>query len=304
MIISDMRQLQHRINCLGVGFGLCGSAFLSALGQGVPARPPVPVAPRLVPPTPSPALVRPENTLTWDTLVKNYTAKPGDTSAPFTFSVTNRSETNVTITSVRTSCGCTVAKTPPTPWQLKPGDGGEIQVAMDLRAKFGVLTKSIFVDTSQGMRTLTVISHLPNAGPIANATPGANNVNVMGDRARNQMMAQANRQAVFQGDCRKCHADSAYGKTGERLYAAVCGVCHDAEHRATMVTDLRAPKVARNRDYWKLWITQGKAASLMPAFAIAEGGPLTDQQIDSLADYLDKTFPKMPVAAAGVSAGH
>jgi len=297
-----MRQLDYCINLLGVVSGLSWSVLTAAVGQGLPPRP-APVAPQAVPPRVFPPTLSPDHFLAWDTLVKEYTAKPGDTSAPFTFSVTNISTTNVTITGVRTSCGCTVAKIPATPWQLKPGDSGDIQVAMDLRGKFGVLTKSIFVDSSQGLRTLTVISRLPNSLPMAaNMRPQPGNL--MNDRTRNQMLAQANRQAVFQGDCRKCHAEPAYGKTSEKLYTAVCGVCHESIHRATMVSDLHAPKVPRNRDFWKTWITHGKPGTLMPAFAITEGGPLTDQQIDSLAEFLDRTFPKGPMASAGIPAGH
>ena len=51
-----------------------------------------------------------------------------------------------------------------------------------------------------------------------------------------------------------------------------------------------------DRTYWRVWTTQGKAGSLMPAFARAEGGPLTDDQINSLADYLAEHIPSRDAA--------
>jgi len=40
--------------------------------------------------------------------------------------------------------------------------------------------------------------------------------------------------------------------------------------------------------YWKTWINQGRAGTLMPSFAQSEGGPLTKEQIDSLVEFLQK----------------
>jgi hypothetical protein len=47
--------------------------------------------------------------LAWDAVTKEYQAKLGDTNAIITYSVTNLTTSNVTIRSVRPSCGCTVA---------------------------------------------------------------------------------------------------------------------------------------------------------------------------------------------------
>ncbi|HTA30419.1 MAG TPA: hypothetical protein VK731_08030, partial [Candidatus Cybelea sp.] len=43
-------------------------------------------------------------------------------------------------------------------------------------------------------------------------------------------------------------------------------------------------------DYWKTVITLGKPHTMMPAFAAAQGGPLSEAQISSLATYLDHTI--------------
>jgi hypothetical protein len=59
-----------------------------------------------------------------------------------------------------------------------------------------------------------------------------------------------------------------------------------------MVTDLRVPREPRDLAYWQKWITEGKTGTMMPAFAAAHGGPLTQEQVDSLTVYLYANFPK------------
>ena len=67
-----------------------------------------------------------------------------------------------------------------------------------------------------------------------------------------------------------------------------------------MVPNLRALNHPTDREQWKTWVTHGKAGTLMPAFAKAEGGPLTDGQIASLVDYLAEHIPSRPAAAAPI----
>jgi hypothetical protein len=61
-----------------------------------------------------------------------------------------------------------------------------------------------------------------------------------------------------------------------------------------MVPDLHNIKTPTNVDFWQTWIAHGKAGSLMPAFSTADGGPLSDMQIASLAGYLNATIPSQP----------
>jgi len=111
-------------------------------------------------------------------------------------------------------------------------------------------------------------------------------------------LALTDRQAVFKGDCAKCHVEPAVGKTGVGLYQAACAICHDSQNRASMVPDLRHLKHPTDREHWIKWTSFGRPGSLMPAFAQSEGGPLTDAQIDSLASYLDKTITERAKALA------
>ncbi len=58
-----------------------------------------------------------------------------------------------------------------------------------------------------------------------------------------------------------------------------------------MVPDLSQIKTPTGPAFWTTWITYGKPGSLMPAFSTAQGGPLSDLQIASLAAYLNAIYP-------------
>jgi mono/diheme cytochrome c family protein len=253
-----------------------------------PPGPPPPLAPRTFP---TPALTAPSllppNSLAWDAESKDIQAKLGDTNAVFSFWLTNVCDKEVLVNSVRTSCGCTVAKLPETPWHIKPGASGPIGVTVDLRGKRGKVVKTVTVDTTAGVKSLLVNVTLP-VDPQFEAQM---------NRSQNMQLAMADRQMVFRGDCAKCHVEPAKGKMGRDLYVASCGVCHEAEHRASMVPDLKALKHPTDLPFWTQWIRVGKPGSLMPAFAADQGGPLTDEQVKSLAAYLDKTYKGTATAA-------
>ena len=223
----------------------------------------------------------PQGILAFDAELKQTTVHEGDAQAHFIFNFTNVSSKDVAINSVKTSCGCTTAKLPPMPWILSPHTKGQIPITMNVLGHTGKDAKTITVITVQGSKTLTV---------EANILPPPKG-DKMGDRERNLALAKVDRQAVFKGDCAKCHADPIEGKMGQELYTVACGVCHDANPRSSMVPNLKALPVPTSFDFWQTWISLGKTNSLMPAFAQTAGGPLTEAQIESLAKYLTNTVP-------------
>lgn len=234
--------------------------------------------------------------IVFDANIKEAVIKPGELTADFKFSLTNVGPNEVTIHSVRASCGCTTPMLPTMPWKLAPGASGSFSVSSDLRGKSGVFQKSVMLDTTDGMKIVYVKVNIPTGAGVAGVDA----------RARNMQMAQADRQVVFRNDCAECHVRPAIGKMGEPLFVAACGICHEAEHRATMVPDLHALKATPTAAYWEAWVRNGKIGTLMPAFAQEHGGPLTDEQINSLVAFLDKDFPKRkpPVhTAAGPDGG-
>lgn len=261
------------------------------------ATPSSPTPPPVTPPpsTPPPQMSNlpiPAGLLAVDAEQKEYMAKPGEMNGSFLFNLTNISTADLTITSVQTSCGCTTAKIQ-LPMKLAPGGTAEIPLNMNLAGKSGVVVKSVTVHTDKGHKVLLVKTSI-QAPPPDSAAEAMN-------RQRNQQIAQADRQSVFKGDCAKCHVEPLIGKTGKELFTAACGICHEAEHRASMVADLHNLKTPPNAEYWKFFIVNGKPATLMPAFAQAQGGPLSDAQIATLVDYLVKEFPKTSSPAAHAS---
>lgn len=230
------------------------------------------------------------NALKFDATAKSVELKQGETKGVFKFSLTNVTSETVTITGLHTSCGCTAGKLPSTPWILAPGDSGSVDLTMDMTGKFGKVTKTATISSSAGPFILTVTSSAPPPDPSVMRT---------GDRMRNLQTAAADRQAVFRNDCATCHVHPATGKVGKVLFDAACGVCHDAEHRASMVPTLRDPKRATDANYWTKWISEGREGSLMPAFALNRGGILTEEQITSLVTYLEGDFKKEPIKPSG-----
>ena len=227
--------------------------------------------------------VEPAEPLAWDSVLKECPVKQGEVQAAVFFAVTNVSQSEVVITQVLTSCGCTVATLPAQPWRIVPGTGGQINATLNLAGKFGTIIKTLTVISSAGNKVLTIRADVPLPAP---QDPE------MAARIRNQAAAKVDRLAVFRNNCAQCHLEPAFGKMGRELYADVCGVCHEAKQRATMVPDLRTVNRENDREIWRAFIRHGKVASLMPPFDQAEGGPLDDSQIDSLVAYLVTDFQK------------
>ena len=126
----------------GLG-GLCALAFIAGCTSSKPQPATVETkpAPIVTPPPPPPTnnlpvqFSRPRpaadgsdnmaaNILVWDGVSKEYHAKVGETNASFTFSLTNVSPERVVIYTTESTCDCTVAQLPSTPWPLAPGVGG------------------------------------------------------------------------------------------------------------------------------------------------------------------------------------
>ncbi len=224
----------------------------------------------------------PDGILAWDEISKSTDAAADQQQAHFVFSFTNVSSGNVVILSARGSCSCTVTELPPLPWTIAPGTNGQIGATVNLAGRSGTLLKTVNVSTDKGSKTLTLrINILPPVIPKMTEA----------ERARGIAAAKIDRQAVFHGDCTKCHANNIQGKYGKLLYDSVCAICHEAEQRASVVPDLHNLKVPTNDEYWRTWIAHGKPGSLMPAFATSDGGPLTDIQIASLTGYLNVVIP-------------
>jgi mono/diheme cytochrome c family protein len=147
----------------------------------------------------------------------------------------------------------------------------------------GTFTKTLTFYTSVGIRVVNLKVSIPPPPAVSGTMSEA-------ERTAARLKATADAQAIFKGDCAQCHADKGRNAFGQNLYVADCGICHESSHRDSKVPDLHALRQATDFDYWKTIITLGKPHTMMPAFAAAQGGPLTEPQIISLATYLNHTI--------------
>lgn len=260
------------------------ASFVPLIQPGPAIPTPIPLAPGPLasPAQPPPTGPLAAGILAFDAETKEAILKPGEFAAAYLFHLTNVSPAEVTISRVQPSCGCTTAQLPPMPWKIPAGGTGQIPVNMNVQGKSGVVVKTLTVFTDKGQKTLMLKTTIPQPDP---------KLMTAADRERNQLLAKTDRQVVFKGDCARCHVEPVIGKVGKDLYLTACGICHEAEHRATMVSDLRNLPNDTNADYWKLMVTMGKEGTLMPAFGQALGGPLSEPQIKTLVDYLVANFP-------------
>ena len=271
---------------LAIGVSASSANLLS---QELPIAPTAPTNPPPVVvvtnvPSPAPTALP---VLTWDSDVKESNAKLGEMTVSTTYFLTNASPLPAVIISIVSSCGCTTAHLPPMPWTLAPGTDGKIDVTMNLAGKSGTVIKTITVNSTAGPKMLQFRVTIPD---------------LQMERSANMQLALADRQAVFKGNCASCHVTPGEGKKSAELYTAVCGICHDGAHRASMVPDLRHLPHPTSRDHWRAWITGGKPGSMMPAFEKAQGGPLTAEQIDSLVEHLAITIPSIDATNSVVPA--
>jgi mono/diheme cytochrome c family protein len=264
----------------------------TSIGQAQPGAPPPAPATLALPPAVS-AQQSLDNYLKFDADEKTVTVTNGAPDAHFTFTVTNISSEDVVINYIVGSCHCTVAQMPSTPWKLAAKEGGEFSAVMEMAGTpaGGEKFKTLTVGADKGIKVLNVTTKvLPEPAAMTEM-----------DRTNNLKLATADRQAVFKGDCIQCHVTPArdaagHEKLGLDLYTAVCGICHEAAHQATFVPNLHRLPEPTSAEFWRNWIMHGKPGTLMPAFAKTEGGILSDQQVDSLVQYLSATIPAHPVA--------
>lgn len=201
------------------------------------------------------------------------------TNLTLRFAYTNNSPESIRVLAVDASCHCTTPKIPTLPWTIGPHETGGMEVVVEVPGKWGLLEKTLQVRTAGATNTLTVQVDIPEPD----------------NRQKNRLAAFVDRQAVFKGDCATCHSKPAVGLVGAELFKVACGICHEAEHRASMVPDL-STKPHGGAAYWSQWIRMGKPGSFMPGFEKSYTGPLSEPQIVSLISYLQARFPPTPAA--------
>ena len=181
------------------------------------------------------------------------------------FEFKNVGNADLVIRETKTSCGCTAALASTAP--VHPNESGAVDVAYDSRGKFGHVYKDVKIFSNDPASPSTIAIEGVVTAPMHPAMgPG---------------------DVLFAGSCAECHSIPAKGKTGKELYDSVCAICHDPpanSHKFIAASRHSMSQISR-RDL-KNAISKGVPNSSMPAFSDSSSGPLSKEQIKSLADYL------------------
>lgn len=263
---------------LTIGMVLISGRFVTSAKP--PAFPGATNTPTYLPEAPVPDRPLPKALLAWanDEMATNILAGSGSAHGVFYF--TNISHVPVVIQDVQPTCGCTTIQAPNLPWKIPPGHDGQFGVTVNLLGKAREQTKFVYVQTDKGFKVLAFkLNILPPVLPFQ----------AVADRSRALALAKIDRQAVFHGACAACHLKAGESQDGRTLYYAMCSICHEGRNRVATKTDLYAIKTPTNVTFWIDWIAHSQPGSLMPAFAINNGGPLSETQIANIARYLNTT---------------
>lgn len=185
----------------------------------------------------------------------------------YTFQFENKGTEDLWIKEVTTSCGCTAALVSSN--TIKPGEKGEIKVSYDSQGRAGMVSRTITVvsnDVVEPVKELTI---------QATVTPSMHTTfNVA--------------ESLFSEKCGACHFNPALNKMGKELYDAVCTFCHG--RTAVGLDGLRVME----KDVIDERTRNGITGTEMPAWVKEQGGPLDNDQIRSLSDFIKgqpKDFP-------------
>ena len=190
-------------------------------------------------------------------------------SAEVTFMLSNTGTDTLEIMSANPSCGCTAAVIGMK--RIGPGKVSTLKVTFDPHNKAeGGFTKTInivsnsVIEPQKTLRIHGVIYH--------------------SKLAHKDMM---HLDGVFQGNCGSCHVDKGKGELGAKLYEADCAICHGLKADNKPGPDIVSDDMMNHTpEQWKKIIGDGIANTNMPQFHKRNKGPLADEEIASLVDYL------------------
>lgn len=200
-----------------------------------------------------------------------------DSKIPAHFLIYNVGGKHLRINDVQTSCGCTLAQL--SKKLIAPGDFARIDVTLDTSIKLGKVRKQITVKSNDPQRPELPLFLVGQVLPKK-----------MASHAQVTLTPQ-DKLVLFKGDCATCHVQAGKGKTGQALFVADCAMCHGINGQGHLSAgpsllgrnydDEATAKRART-----IIATGSPNSPQMPPFSQKQGGPLTDDEIDSLVAFL------------------
>ncbi len=190
--------------------------------------------------------------------------------------ISNHGGKLLAIKKVSSSCGCTVAKLKTS--TLKAGASTTISIDMDTRLKLGPIEKTIDIDSNDPIHPRVSIKLLAQVHPTEK------------QKTHDGMLKVSDRLALFKGTCKTCHVDKGVGKTGQELFIADCGMCHGVDAKGGVSPGLLGLDYSKPATvaYVRGMIANGSPSNpaMAPFSKKLHGGPLSEDQIDSLVNFL------------------
>jgi len=185
------------------------------------------------------------------------------------FIISNTGTDTLEVFSAQPSCGCTAAVQGKK--RIPPGDTSHLFIRFDPHNKAeGEVTK-----------TITITSNSKNDAQKL--------IRIHGTIYKSKLAHKESMHldGVFQGNCASCHVEKGKGELGAKLYEADCAICHGSKVDNKPGPDLADDKMMDHKaSQWKEIIAEGIVNTNMPAFALKHKGPLNEEEIASLVDYL------------------
>jgi mono/diheme cytochrome c family protein len=204
--------------------------------------------------------------------IHNFGKIAQNTNATTTFIIKSVGTDTLELISANPSCGCTTAPLDPAKKRLAPGQTAELKVTFDAHNKApGGMTKVVTVSSNAvngAQRQLRI------TGEIFQSTVAHSG----------QSMSI---QGVFEGSCASCHVEKGKGELGAKLYEADCAVCHGDPKENKPGADIASDAMMNYEPTeWHKIIADGVPNTNMPAFHTKHKGPLNEEEIASLVDYM------------------
>lgn len=190
-------------------------------------------------------------------------------NAETNFIISNVGSDTLQIMSANPSCGCTAAVLDEK--KLAPGKTTRLHITFDPHNK------------AEGpfYKTITIMSN--------SVIEPQKQVRIHGNIFRSKLAHKEmmHLDGVFVGNCASCHVEKGKGELGAKLYEADCAICHGSKADNKPGPDITSDEMMNHTpDQWKKLIAEGRVNTNMPAFHTKNKGPLGDEEIASLVDYL------------------
>lgn len=188
-----------------------------------------------------------------------------------TFKIENHGQKTLQLKTAFSTCGCTVPVIKNK--EIKPGESGNLEVIMDTSMKQGRVSKPIEIHSNDPANPVSTIYIKANV------------------RSPHADLGTDKTAKIFTGRCAACHVNKGTGKTGEDLFVADCAMCHGFRAAgipgvapALVPFDYHSKEIA---DTMKKIVSFGsKTHRSMPGYSKEAGGPLNEDEINSLIDFL------------------